>query len=206
MEFSVIIPAFNEKLLDVLFAIKQIDRGFEPSEYLVMENGTRKLAEIRNYDHDRIRYHQNDKRALGWALREGLKGAISNSAVFLPADMAYDLSFVSQALPLLDSYPLIIGSKAHMDSKVSRPPIRNAISNLYNSTLWMLYDHYNHPWPLDITGAKAYNLKRIRKYLDSCPSDGIWFEVQLVKEILKDDGIVKEIPAKVHDLRVAHFA
>lgn len=180
-----------------------MDGYFENTpEFLVMENGSCLIYKRMEYEH-RVRYFHRAERGLGWALREGLRNSSWPIAFFLPADLSYDLSFVLHARPYLDTgYSMVIGSKGLGDSEVHRPVKRQIMSACYNL---MLKLRYGPNWPSDITGTKAYRRKDILPLLDRCPSDGIAFEVELMKAIRQKGLKSKEIAVSVNDFRPSPF-
>ena len=201
--FSIIVPCYNEPYRDLMKNIAFMDGYFDfQPEFLIMENGSTLLYKRLEYD-SRKRYFWRYGRGLGWALREGLRRASAPVVFFLPADLSYDLSFVWHARAYLETgYSLVIGSKAVGDSEVHRPLKRELMSAVYNALLKL---RYGPGWPADITGVKAYVKKDMIPLLDSCPSDGIRFEVELMKAIRQKGLRSKEIAVKVNDHRPSPF-
>ena len=115
--------------------------------------------------------------------------------------MSYALDFVPRALEqLANGIDLVIGSKMAPGSKVMRPLSRKVISQLYS---WL-----NQARGLrvkDATGTKGFKKKPILLLLDYCPSDGIEFEIQLLKEAQKARLEIKEIPVSVSDFRKTRY-
>ena len=201
--FSIIVPCYNEPYKELMRNLAIMDGYFDyQPEYLIMENGSSLIYKKMEY-RSRFRYFWRYERGLGWALKEGLKRASSPMAFFLPADLSYDLSFVKLAKAYLEvGYSLVIGSKALGDSEVHRPLKREIASSCYNLLLKL---RYGAGWPADITGTKGYARKDMLPLLDSCPSDGIRFEVELMKAIRQKGLRSKEIAVKVNDHRPSPF-
>ena len=201
--FSVIVPCYNEPYLEVMKNVSFMEGYFmRKPEFLLMENGSNLLYKKLEYD-SRVRYFWRYERGLGWALKEGLKRASWPTAFFLPADLSYDLSFVEHAKGYLETgYSLVIGSKALGDSEVHRPLKRQIISEVYNGLLKL---RYGSGWPGDITGVKAYKRKDIIPLLDETKSEGIQFEVELMKAIRQKGLRCKEIAVSVRDYRSSPF-
>lgn len=202
MALSIVVPCFNEPLEQFRASLSVMDGyfAFEP-EFLIMENGSELLKG--RFTYPRYRYFHRPERGLGWALREGIRNASSSEVYFLPADLSYDLSFVSQARAYLHTgYSMVIGSKGLADSQVFRPMKRQFISEVYNTALKL---RYGPGWPSDITGTKAYIRRDVLPLLDHCDSDGIYFEVQLMKALRMNGLRVKEIAVKVKDHRPSRF-
>lgn len=177
------------------------------AEFLIVENGSDILYPSFAYGeplyNGRYRYFWGHERGLGWALKQGIQSASWPYVFFLPADLSYDLCFVKQAKAYLETgYSLVIGSKALHDSQVKRPLKRKAISAAYNLSLRTLY---GHQWPRDITGTKAYRKRDIAPLLSRCDSNGIYFEVQLMKAVINARLRSKEIAVTVKDLRPSRF-
>jgi glycosyltransferase involved in cell wall biosynthesis len=171
----------------------------ETTEFLIMENGSELLKD----KFDGIRYFHRDERGLGWALREGIRNASCKQVFFLPADLSYDLTFVKQAQGYLDTgYDMVLGSKAHMSSVVDRPFKREMLSFFYNGYFRL---RYGPGWPHDITGVKAWKKWSVMPLLQRCKDDGIHFEVELMREALKEGLRSIEIAVIVQDFRPSRF-
>ena len=169
------------------------------AEFIILENGSKKLAG--KFPWTEARYFQREQKGLGWALKEGLKRSTFDRVIFLPADMSYSLDFVPRALTeLSNGTDLVIGSKLMPGSTVKRPLTRKMISRAYS---WL-----NQARGLkvkDATGTKGFKKKQVLPLIEYCPSDGIEFEIQLLKAASKARLKVKEISVSVNDFRPSRF-
>jgi glycosyltransferase involved in cell wall biosynthesis len=193
---TILIPCFRErKTLTV--GIPKLKARFPEAQIMIVENGSSIAPQFEG-----VQYFWLEKAGLGLGLRYGLQRCETDFCVFLPADLSYDLSFVDQAIGILSlGYDIVLGNKNDPRSIVQRPLKRKIISRIYH-----LLIESGKRLPIgDYTGTKAWRMDSIRPLLARCPSSGIGFEVQLLREAYKEKLKVVQIPVIVEDFNKGKF-
>lgn len=200
MTFSIIVPAYNEHET-LLKNIPILCRKFPQAEILIVENGSAVSPDFTQYENVQLIHAAN--KGLGIGLKWGLVRAKHSIVVFLPADLSYALDFVNTAVLLVKrGWVLVIGSKAvSYPSLIRRPFYRKMLSEIYTSFWDMFYGLKIK----DFTGVKAYNRDWAISALPFCPSDGIRFEVQLIRQLRRWRLKIVEIPVEVNDFRPGYM-
>lgn len=200
LRFTIIIPCYREHD-NLLRNVPMLAQKFPDAEILIIENGSYIAPDLGYLGVRNVALYE---KGLGLALRTGIEEAKTSCVVFLPADMSYDLSFVDTAVPIIQhgrAYDLVIGSKGLKESKVARPLLRKAVGLAYNRFYDLLFELKIR----DITGVKAYRREKVQPLLERCPSSGVFFEVQLIREMRLREMNILEIPVKVRDYHPSRF-
>ena len=188
--FSIVIPIFNEEEIleestNAIFSLcKRMEIDFE---IIFSENGstdkTKAIAEELTNKHPEIKIISNPEPNYGNALKTGFKIAKNDLVISFDIDY-YSESFLSEALKL--------GS-----SEDGRRFIRRLATNFFVILLKTLFGTKLS----DTHGMKAIKKSEIEKFLPKVISTQDIFDTELLIRIEKNGGKIKEVPAKVNEIR-----
>ncbi|MCL4364060.1 glycosyltransferase family 2 protein [Patescibacteria group bacterium] len=206
---SVLIPIYNEELLlaktvgQLVFALKKI-KEIENFEILLIENGSKdssfKIARKISRGYPQVKVFRLKKPCYGLALKIGIKKAKYDNIIQLDVDFI-DLNFLKEALSLLDSYDIIIGSKLHRLSKDSRSKLRILVTRLVSVFINIAFGYQG-----DTHGIKAYKKQKIIRIVKKNLTDHHFFDTELVLRAVKDGLKVIELPVEVKEVRESRFS
>jgi dolichyl-phosphate beta-glucosyltransferase len=142
---SIVIPAYNEakRLPESMRALLDEVPGSQECEIVIVDDGSSDdtcevaRAALEPFARARLlslpRHHGK-----GAALRSGIGSCTGESVVLMDADMASNPSWINNAVALLDSLGgdcgMVIGSRAHPDSKIGAHPIhRTMAGKIFNA-------------------------------------------------------------------------
>jgi glycosyltransferase involved in cell wall biosynthesis len=201
---SLVIPVHNEerilqknlgKLLDYL---KSLGGEFE---IVLVENGstdnTLKIADEISGRDKRVRVFSINQKDLGRALREGILNAQGEYLVWYPIDLSVDFAYIPESLEYIRDYDIIVGSKEHRESSVTRSGTRKFLSLVYNSFVNLLFNLGIS----DTQCVKTFRAESTKTVVEKAGSGGIIWEVELLYLAKKAGLRVMEIPVNVRDLR-----
>ena len=201
--FSIVIPIFNEEEIleestNAIFSLcKRMEIDFE---IIFSENGstdkTKAIAEELTNKHPEIKIISNPEPNYGNALKTGFKIAKNDLVVSFDIDY-YSESFLSEALKLESEYSGITASKRLGSSEDGRRFIRRLATNLFVILLKTLFGTKLS----DTHGMKAIKKSEIEKFLPKVVSTQDIFDTELLIRIEKNGGKIKEVPAKVNEIR-----
>ena len=201
--FSVVIPIFNEEEIleestNAIFSLcKRMEIDFE---IIFSENGstdkTKAIAEELTNKHPEIKIISNPEPNYGNALKTGFKIAKNDLVISFDIDY-YSESFLSEALKLESEYSGITASKRLGSSEDGRRFIRRLATNFFVILLKTLFGTKLS----DTHGMKAIKKTEIEKFLPKVVSTQDIFDTELLIRIEKNGGKIKEIPAKVNEIR-----
>ena len=201
--FSIVIPIFNEEEIleestNAIFSLcKRMEIDFE---IIFSENGstdkTKAIAEELTIKHPEIKIISNPEPNYGNALKTGFKIAKNDLVISFDIDY-YSESFLSEALKLESEYSGITASKRLGSSEDGRRFIRRLATNFFVILLKTLFGTKLS----DTHGMKAIKKSEIEKFLPKVVSTQDIFDTELLIRIEKNGGKIKEIPAKVNELR-----
>jgi len=201
--FSIVIPIFNEEEIleestNAIFSLcKRIEIDFE---IIFSENGstdkTKAIAEKLTNKYPEIKVISNLEPNYGNALKTGFELAKNDLVISFDIDY-YSESFLSEALKLESEYSAIIASKRLGSSEDGRRFIRRLATNFFVILLKTLFGTKLS----DTHGMKAIKQKEIEKFLPKVVSTQDIFDTELLLRIEKNGGKVKEVPAKVNEIR-----
>ncbi|MDY6852683.1 MAG: glycosyltransferase family 2 protein, partial [Thermodesulfobacteriota bacterium] len=203
---TVLIPVFNEEgiirdntagLLDFLQ-----DLG-EPFELIIVSNGstdnTVALGRELALAHDRLRFFDLPSKGVGRAFALGVRQASFDRIISVDMDLSIDLSFIPQALELLDDYRIVVGSKKMGSQK--RSFWRKAGSTAFILTARVLlgldFEDYS-------IAAKAYHREVALKHLDRI-DHGTSYVLDIIYHTLSNGGRAVEVPVHCEDFRPSKF-
>ena len=201
--FSIVIPIFNEEEIleestNAIFSLcKRMEIDFE---IIFSENGstdkTKVIAEELTNRHPEIKIISNPEPNYGNALKTGFKIAKNDLVISFDIDY-YSESFLSEALKLESEYSGITASKRLGSSEDGRRFIRRLATNLFVILLKTLFGTKLS----DTHGMKAIKKSEIEKFLPKVVSTQDIFDTELLIRIEKNGGKIKEVPAKVNEIR-----
>ena len=201
--FSIVIPIFNEEEIleestNAIFSLcKRMEIDFE---IIFSENGstdkTKAIAEELTNKHPEIKIISNPEPNYGNALKTGFKIAKNDLVISFDIDY-YSESFLSEALKLESEYSGITASKRLGSSEDGRRFIRRLATNFFVIILKTLFGTKLS----DTHGMKAIKKTEIEKFVPQVISTQDIFDTELLIRIEKNGGKIKEIPAKVNEIR-----
>tara|TARA_B100000965_G_scaffold337961_1_gene304978 strand:+ start:1155 stop:1889 length:735 start_codon:yes stop_codon:yes gene_type:complete len=201
--FSVVIPIYNEEEIieestNAIYAMcKTTELNFE---IIFSENGstdsTKIISEKLIKKYPEIRIISNPKPNYGNALKAGFESAKNDLVVSFDIDY-YSESFLHEALMLDDKYASITASKRLGSSEDGRRLVRRLATNFFVFFLKTLFGTKLS----DTHGIKAIKKSYIEKYVPEVVSTQDIFDTELLIRIEKNGGKIKEIPAKVSEIR-----
>lgn len=206
---SIVMPAYNEAALleaSVTEVVEGLRAVGEPFEVVVVENGsTDGTPAIARRLEDRItevRLESMRAADYGEALRTGLLTARGRVAVVFDVDF-YDLSFLKEALTILDSSPdpvgpvVVVASKrapgAHDERSLLRRGATSAFCTILRAGFGLSVS--------DTHGMKAINLAALRPAVQACRNGSDLFDTELVIRAERSGYRVAEVPVTVEERR-----
>ncbi len=145
-----------------------------------------------HHDHVEIIVHY-EKKGRGFAVREAWKRFDAEYYSFIDADLAMGVDIISDSLSFLNnsSYDIVTASRYCNGAKVERPPLRNAVSKIYNYMLRILFDEKLNDHQC---GYKIIN-NQVKKYVLNKTEINSWFwDTELLVKAIKSDFKVTELP------------
>ena len=201
--FSIVIPIYNEEEIikestNAIFAI--CNRTGLNFEIIFSENGstdsTKTIAQELIKKYPKIKIISHAKANYGNALKAGFELANNDLVISFDIDY-YSESFLHEALVLDDQYSSITASKRLGSSEDGRRFVRKLATNFFVNLLKILFGTKLS----DTHGMKAVKKTEIEKFLPQVISTQDIFDTELLIRIEKNDGKIKEIPAKVNEIR-----
>ena len=201
--FSIVIPIYNEEeiLKESTNAIYTLCKSTGVNfEIIFSENGstdnTKIIAEKLIKKYPEIRIISNPEPNYGNALRAGFKTAKNDLVVSFDIDY-YSESFLIEALSLEEKYSAITASKRLNSSEDGRRFVRRMATKFFVIILKTLFGTKLS----DTHGMKAIKKFDIEQFLPKVVSTQDIFDTELLIRIEKNGGKIKEIPAKVNEIR-----
>ena len=201
--FSIVIPIYNEEEIieestNAIFAIcKRTGIDFE---IIFSENGstdrTKKIAEKLIKKYTEIKIISNPKPNYGNALKAGFGLAKNDLVISFDIDY-YSESFLHEALILDKKYSAITASKRLQSSEDGRRFVRRLATNFFVILLKTLFGTKLS----DTHGMKAVKKEAIKQFVPQVVSTQDIFDTELLIRIEKNGGKIKEIPAKINEIR-----
>jgi glycosyltransferase involved in cell wall biosynthesis len=201
--FSIVIPIYNEEEIleesfNAIYALcKRMGLDFE---IIFSENGstdkTKTIAKELVNKYPEIRIISNPEPNYGNALKAGFELAKNDLVISFDIDY-YSESFLNEALMLESEYSSITASKRLGSSEDGRRLIRRLATNFFVILLKTLFGTKLS----DTHGMKAIKKSEIEKFLPKVISTQDIFDTELLIRIEKNGGKIKEVPAKVNEIR-----
>ena len=201
--FSIVIPIYNEEdileesLNNIISICERTDVDYE---IIISENGstdnTKKIAGELINKYPEIKIISNPEPNYGNALKAGFELAKNDLVISFDIDY-YSESFLREALMLDYKYSSITASKRLGSSEDGRRLIRRLATNFFVILLKTLFGTKLS----DTHGMKAIKKTEIEKFLPKVVSTQDIFDTELLIRIEKNGGKIKEVPAKVNEIR-----
>jgi len=201
---SFIIPIHNEekilqenleKISDYLnslgkeFEIVLIENGSTDNTLAITNEISRKDKRVKA-----LSIHQKD---LGKALRKGILSASGELLIWYPIDLSVAFDYIPESLREIEDYDIIVGSKEHRKSSVTRSGTRKFLSIIYNSFVDLLFNLGIS----DTQCVKTFKAESTKSIIEKTTSGGIVWEVEFLYLAKKADLRMKEVPVHVIDIR-----
>ena len=201
--FSVVVPVYNEEeiVLESAAAIYAMAQRTGLSfEIIFSENGstdnTYKILKSFSEEHNEVKVISESIPNYGMALKRGFGSAKNEVVVSFDIDY-YSESFLNQCLELENEYAAITASKRLATSDDGRRFIRKLATNFFVIILKVLFRTNLS----DTHGMKAVKKIYLNDHIHSVISTQDIFDTELLLRIEKNNGKIKEVPAKINELR-----
>ena len=201
--FSIVIPIYNEEEIlieSVNSIISMCERTKLTYELLLIENGstdkTLEIAQSLSTINNSIKVHSLNQANYGNALKNGFSLAIYDLVVAFDIDY-YSETFLITSLQLESEFSAITASKRLQTSEDARRLIRRVATNFFVYILKVLFNTDLS----DTHGMKAIKKTEINKFIEQVVSTQDIFDTELLLRIERNGGKVKEVPAKINEIR-----
>jgi glycosyltransferase involved in cell wall biosynthesis len=201
--FSIVVPIYNEEEIleestNAIFSLCK-NTGID-FEIIFSENGstdtTKKIANELTNKYSEIKIISNPEPNYGNALKAGFELAKNDLVISFDIDY-YSESFLREALMLDSKYSSMTASKRLGSSEDGRRFVRRLATNFFVILLRLLFGTKLS----DTHGMKAIKKTEIEKFAPQVVSTQDIFDTELLIRIEKNGGKIKEIPAKVNEIR-----
>lgn len=202
VSLSLILPVYNEeevinenvkKLCEYMESLKCINKF----EILVCPNGctdnTERYSKQLANKYSKVKVFPKNEKGIGTGLREGLIHARYKYSMFYAVDLPFSFSIIESSIKEKDSADIIIGSKSHKKSVISRDYKRKLFSAVYSNILRFVFKLNVK----DTQGSLFFPTKKIKSYINKLSSNNSFFETQLVIYGYKRGLKAKEIPVEL---------
>jgi glycosyltransferase involved in cell wall biosynthesis len=201
--FSIVVPIYNEEEIleestNAIFSLCK-NTGID-FEIIFSENGstdtTKKIANELTNKYSEIKIISNPEPNYGNALKAGFELAKNDLVISFDIDY-YSESFLREALMLDSKYSSMTASKRLGSSEDGRRFVRRLATNFFVILLRLLFGTKLS----DTHGMKAIKKTEIEIFVPQVISTQDIFDTELLIRIEKNGGKIKEIPAKVNEIR-----
>jgi glycosyltransferase involved in cell wall biosynthesis len=204
--FTVGIPVYNEEATlvpNVERLLAFLDTLGREYEVIIGSNGSTDATTALGADlsrrFPRVRFFHIPARGVGLAFRRFVDEARHPLLVSVDMDLSVDLEFVRQALDLLETHEIVVGSKRMGNQK--RSFLRKTGSDMFLRAVRLLlgitYDDYS-------LAAKAYRLETLRRFADRIDV-GSSYVLEICYLTQRTGGRVVQIPVSCEDWRRSRF-
>jgi glycosyltransferase involved in cell wall biosynthesis len=205
---TVLIPVYNEEVI-LVRSVTALIKALEPLkldyELLICENGstdnTAALARALMAEHPQIRLESLPEAGYGRALRYGIAEARGSFIVVFNIDF-WDVGFLQQALELLESCDLVVGSKAAPGSRDRRPFFRRMITRSFTLLLRILFSFQG----TDTHGIKVFRADRIVPVVQACETNNEILDTEILLRANRSGLRLCEIPVSVQEMRPSRYS
>ncbi|MFC1702912.1 glycosyltransferase [Patescibacteria group bacterium] len=207
MRVAVVIPVLDEERVlrdsvDTLVGFTRQNLSGHEFEMLIADNGSTDATPILGRElenlHDEVRYMHIPARGKGLAIRTAWDSVEADAYVFMDVDLSTDLEALPRLLSEIESgADIVMGSRFHPESSVSRSRIRHLLSHGYR--LWLKFvlrpDFSDAP-----CGFKAVTPEIVRTVMNAVKDDGWFFDTELLVRGEDAGFSVAEIPVRWSDV------
>ena len=202
---SLIVPTHNEerivkKNLLLIYNYLNSDRFFRNFEILVCDYSKDKTPDIvksLSKKYSRLKYIEIKYRGIGIAIRKGIESARYDAIMVYPIDMTWDKKCIKHSIMGLSSSDIVLGSRSHKDSVVTRPFKRRVFSKLYN----LLINLFFGLGIKDTQCTIALRKGDVRLFIKKLRSHDASFQIEVLIHAKKQKLKIVEIPVVVRDTR-----
>lgn len=201
MEYSIILPAFNEaQTLEAAIqaTVAVFNKLQQPYEIHVVDDGstdqTLTIAKQLCHIYPVMTIHTlKTNQGKGAAIKTGVTHAQGRYTLFLDCDLATHPSTILSFIPELQNHPLVIGSrKIHGATiQVAQPWYRHLFGNAFNTII-------RHALDLEYTdtqcGFKAFQTPVAKELFQDLETTGWTFDVEILLKAKQKQYSVKELP------------
>ena len=204
--FTVAIPVYNEEAILVsnterlLAFLDGLGREYE---VIIGSNGSTDSTTAIGVDLSRrfshVSFFHIPERGVGLAFREFVARVRHPLLVSADMDLSVDLSFISEALALLDTHDIVVGSKklGHQKRSFLRKFGSDLFLRIAKLLLGMDYEDYS-------IAAKAYRVETLRRFIDRI-NIGSSYVIEICYLTQRSGGRVIQIPVSCEDWRASKF-
>jgi len=205
---SVTLPVYNEEKIlneEITKIIAEINSSFFGCSYelLLVENGstdnTCKIIEqlIAKFPKT-VRVVHIPVANYGLAIKECLLKSCGEYTVIFNVDF-WDIDFVKQSLKVMNNKEVsgVIGSKTMPGAKDNRIWLRRFITRSFNILLATLFGFKG----TDTHGIKMFKTEKIIPVVQSCVTDGVIFDTELILRAQKTGLKMEEVPVMCEEKR-----
>lgn len=206
IKISLIIPTRNEEKIitkNLTIVSNYMRQLHDVDDYEIIicdksEDSTPLIVkELSSRDH-KIRYCKVEKKGIGAGLKSGIDAANFEFVMLYDIDMAWQVDIIEKAIrELLLGYDIVYGSRYADGSDTKRPLKRKIFSIGYRILVRILFGVKIKDWNAN----RALRKSSIMKFRDKLKDNTGFFHTELVIHGRQYNLRMKEIPAKVNDLR-----
>lgn len=203
---SIVIPIYNEsKLLipAITTLVQNLKKEFK-YEILLVENGSKDdtyhLARQLTKKYKSIQVFRLTTPCYGAALKQGIVSARFPITIQFDLDLI-DLTFLRNAVALLQVNDVVVGSKMLPGSRDGRAPFRYLASKITNFLLQKIFSYKG----TDTHGIKAYKTKKIASITKKLKPTHLFFDTEILLIAEKQGLSIVELPVSIHNLRPTRF-
>jgi predicted glycoside hydrolase/deacetylase ChbG (UPF0249 family) len=205
-----IFPVHNEasiltqQIQRFLYLVQKI--RLENFEVILVENGSvdtsaQEAQELTLKYPQTVRLITLPAASYGQAIKAGITAAKGSSIFIFNVDL-FSVPFIKQALPLLETIPIVVGSKTLPASNDLRSPLRRISSYLFNTFLRLVL---NYPGT-DTHGIKALrNSPQLKKAMRLCLTQNELFDTELLIRLSRQGALLVDVPIEVRELRKTRY-
>jgi glycosyltransferase involved in cell wall biosynthesis len=203
---SVVIPIYNESELlekEIQRLITQLQKVYR-YEIILIENGSKDntyaIAKKLASQHKTVSVLQLQTPCYGAALQKGILHAQYPVTVQFDLDLI-DVTFLRNAVALLEVNDVVVGSKMLPGSHDGRAPARYIASFFTNFLLRALLGYKG----TDTHGIKAYKTDAIARITRKLQPTHLFFDTEILLIAQKQQLRIVELPVEIHNLRPSRF-
>jgi len=211
-DVSIVIPTYNEagRLASSMKSLLDEVPGSRTCEVIVVDDGSSDdtcqvaLTSLEPFDNPKL-VSLPENRGKGAAIRCGLQSCTRESVVIMDADMASSPTWLNDAIALLhanEDLGLVIGSRAHPDSRIGAHPLHRTIAGrVFNSLTRALSGLQAKDTQC---GSKAVNGSLAALMSALCSVEGFAFDVEAILLARALGYEVEELPVEWHHVQGSH--